>query len=201
MFAMQTMALKRSMKTKKGLSPVVATLALVMITVAAAVFIAGFVVPLVKNSLNEGTECLGYEDYFTFYEEFDYNCYKIENRVDGKDYIYAFSIEAQTVPQEKLDEIGALRIQFLGDGESWGISVADALGADSETGGIRMLDAGLPELTVPEKGGVKTYVYNSSVELDSVEIYPVLKNGRICEQSDRIGIKGNFCGPNTLWDV
>lgn len=175
---------------KKGISPVVATVALIMITVAAAVFIAGFVVPFVRNSLNEGTECLGYEDYFKFYEEFDYNCYRIED----SSYLYALSIEADTTSQNKVDNIKALRIQFLGAGENVGIDITNDAYANSDAGGMRMLNRTLPKLIVPEKGGVKTYIYNSSVKFDTIEIYPVLKNDRICDQTDKIRIGGIACG-------
>ncbi len=198
---MQIMVSAQNMIDKKGLSPVVATVALVMITVAAAVFIAGFVVPLVKNSLNEGTECLGYEDYFLFYEEFDYNCYKIENSSTGKNYIYALSIEADTVSQEMVDKIRGLRIQFLGGGENVGIEVVNGTSAGSELGGIRMLNGNLSTLSLPEKGGVKTYVYNSSVKFENIEIYPVLKSERICEQTDEIKIKDIVCDPSISFGV
>ena len=53
MFVMQAMVSVQYMKVKrinkKGISPVVATVALIMITVAAAVFIAGFVIPFQRH--------------------------------------------------------------------------------------------------------------------------------------------------------
>ena len=192
----------RSMSfNRKGISTIVATVVLILITVAAAMFIAGFVVPLVRDQLNEGTECLGYEDYFLFYEEFDYNCYQMHVRDGGRDYIYALSIEADTVSAEKLENINALRIQFLGGGENVGFEVSNGMAAGNNTGEMRMLNRAVPELTLPEKGGVKTYVYNSSVEFDTVEIYPVLKNDRICAQTDKIRIKGIHCGPGVALEV
>jgi flagellin-like protein len=181
------------MFNKKGLSPVVATVALVLITVAAAVFLAGFVIPLVKNSLNQGTECLGYEDYFKFYEEFDYNCYRIINDSTRNYTLTAVSIEADTVPQEKLENIKALRIQFIGSGGDDPIEVVN--GGDADPNHFRMLNNSTA-LSIPEKGGVKTYVLNSSMKFKTVEVYPVLKNDRICEQTDKISIEDVLCEPD-----
>lgn len=183
---------------KRGVSGVVATVALILITVAAAVFIAGFVVPLVKTQLSEGTECLGYEEYFIFYEDFGYNCYS--KTVELPQYfLTAVSIEANTVSQEKLDNLGGMRLQFRGAGEELGIEVVNGASADSNK--LRMLKVSDTTLSVPEKGGVKTYVLNSSVKYDGVEVYPVLKNGRICEQTDKIKIAGVPCNPQTPMSI
>lgn len=179
---------------KKGISPVVATVALVLITVTAAVFLAGFVVPFVQKNLHEGTECMGYEDYFKFYEDFEYNCIAAVN--DGtKNYtLTVISIEARTVPQEKLDNLKALKIQFLGpEGSAPPIEITNESLADPN--GIRMLRYGDTKLSVPEKGGVKTYVYNSTSRYETVEVYPVLKDDRLCQRTDKIRIRGVFCDP------
>jgi flagellin-like protein len=186
---MQTMGLVQNMCNKRGISPVVATIALLMITVAAAGVIAGIVVPLVRDRLNESTECIGYEDYFKFYEEFDYNCYRV---VDGETLI-AISIEADTVPDEKLENIAGLRFAFLGGGESTGVNVMDGQDASSGSGGIRMLKTREVKISIPERGGVKTYVYHAPSFYDSVEVYPVLKSGRQCTETDKIRIQGVIC--------
>lgn len=187
MFAMQNMAKRQKFfnKTKKkGLSPVVATVALVMITVAAAFFISGFVVPFVKNQLSSGTECVGYEEYFTFYEEFEFNCYK---SVGGR-VLTGLSIQAKSASDEKVENIKGIRIQFLREGESIGVDIV--AGAPANSGNLRMLNKSVGVLSVPERGGVKTYVYNSSASFDSVELYPILKNGRICGLTDKMKIDG-----------
>lgn len=166
---------------KRGMSTIVATIALIMITIAAAAFLAGFVVPFVKDNLNEGTECIGYEEYFSFYEEFDYNCYLNE---DGS-YIYAFSVEADTVADEKVESVKGFRLGFQGENGDIGVEVANNGEVNGE---IRMLDSSLERLAIPEGGEVKTYVYSSDMKFDSLEIYPTLKNGRMCSMSDKINL-------------
>lgn len=185
---MQIMPKKQHMYNikKKAISPVVATVALVMITLAAAVFIAGFVVPFVRDNLNEGTECVGYEEYFSFYEEFEYNCY----RVEAGNYLIAISIEANSISEEKLNNLDGMRLQFMAEGESNGIEIKD--GEATNASRIRMLKTSESTLSVPQKGEVKTYVYNSDSQYEKVEVYPLLKNGRMCEKSGEI--KLILCG-------
>lgn len=187
MFATQIMVGKQKLirkLSKKGLSPVVATIGLLLITVAAVGLIAGVVVPLVQNRLTESTECLGLEEYFTFYEEFDFNCYSVIDDGVINYTLTAISIEADTISEEKAAEVRGLRIQFLGEGEESGIEVTNEVDADNSS--LRMLKDSEPKLSVPDRGGVRTYVYNSTAEFKRIEIYPVLNNGRICKQTDEL---------------
>jgi flagellin-like protein len=61
-------------KNKRGLSPVIATVLTIMLTVAAVAALSAFVVPFVRNSLQKSSECMDYGSYYTF-EESGYNCY------------------------------------------------------------------------------------------------------------------------------
>jgi len=178
---------------KRGLSPVVATIAIVMITVAAAGFIAGIVVPLVRDRLRESTECIGYEDFFKFYEEFDYNCYHIIDDGIQNYTLIALSVEADTVSDEMVENLGGMRLAFLGGGDSISVDIVNDSDASPEKGKIRMLKANELKLALPEIGGVKTYVYNATGFYDSVEVYPFLKSGRQCSETDKITIKGRIC--------
>ena len=56
---------KDILKRKRGLSNVVSTILLVLLTFSAVVIVAGILIPFVRDSLNEGSECLDYRDYFT----------------------------------------------------------------------------------------------------------------------------------------
>ncbi|MBU0761091.1 MAG: hypothetical protein KJ600_04590 [Nanoarchaeota archaeon] len=173
---------------KKGLSTIVATIAVVLLTLAAAAFIAGFIVPLVRNQLNEGTECLGYEDYFTFYEEFEYNCY----RQGGSTWLYGISVQADSVREETADEVAGFKLQFLKTGESKSVEVEDEMPKTDE---IRMLNSSVAKLEIPKSGEVRTYVYTGNGLFGTVKIAPVLKSGRTCEITDSIDIGGIECAP------
>ena len=80
---------------KRGVSPVIAEILLVMLTIAAIGIVAGFVIPFVQNTLTKSTECTNYNDYFKFQEvfnvgsdEFRYNCR------DAGDGLYGISVKA-----------------------------------------------------------------------------------------------------------
>ena len=75
---------------KKGLSDVISTVLIIMLTVVSIGILAGFVVPFVANSLNQGSECLGYNNYFKFQEFLEYkgnkgyfNCYEENSKLHG----------------------------------------------------------------------------------------------------------------------
>lgn len=201
MFAMRTIREKRlSVKMrKKGMSPIVATLGLLLITVAAVGFIAPLVYNLVKTNLNESTECIGFEEYFTFYEEFDYNCYAIVDDRTKNYSVTAVSVEADTVSPEKVENIAGFKLIFRGPGQEELIDVTE--GVPVEKPGLRMLKFGETELSVPSGGGVKTYVlnYTEGGAFETVEIYPLLKNERICEKTDSMRVY--FCATDVPLSV
>lgn len=180
---------------KRGLSNVVATIALILITVAAAGVIAGIVVPLLPGWLNEGTECIGYEDYFQFYEEFEFNCYRLIDEGTTRYYLIGISLQADTVADDKVENLKGFRLGFVGEGSSKGVDVFQDTEASSSKEGIRMLNPD-EEIRIPEQGLVETYVYNATgTDYKYVEVYPVLQSDRQCERTDRIRIAGRFCGP------
>ena len=162
---------------KKGLSSVVATTLIVLLTVTAAIIIAGYVIPLVENNLKEGTECFEYKDYFYFEEDFGYNCYN--------DSLYAISVGANFQEPRIRKGIKGFRLAFTKSDESNAINVEEG---QLKTGEIRMLNSSINNLIIPKSGEVRTYVYQSPMEFQSVKIYPLLKSGRVCDENDFIKI-------------
>ena len=72
-------------KNNKGMSGIVATVLLIMLTIVLGAFLAKFVIPFVKNNLSKSSECLDYRDHFSFqesfriktgsiYKDYNYNC-------------------------------------------------------------------------------------------------------------------------------
>jgi hypothetical protein len=169
---------------RKGMSPVIATVAIVLITVAAAAILAGIVVPLVKTQLNNAGECLGYEDYFSFYEDFGYNCYQD----NSPNWLYGLSIKAGS--EDETEKVGGFKLQFLKGAESISVDVKDG----DNVGEVRMLDADLTTLAVPKSGEVRTYVYSAGEMYDSVEVYPLMKSGRMCDKTDSLNLQSARCG-------
>ena len=169
---------KFNMIEKKGLSQIVATVLIILITVSAASFIAGFLVPFVKNNL-DSTECFNYRDYFTFDNEFGYNCY--ESRAEN---YYKISVSAKTDNSDLEEGITGLGLAFINDDDSEVFLIEEG----TPPSGVRMLSDYNALLSLPKSGELRSYNYSSDKIFNSAKIYSILKSGRECEVSDTIEI-------------
>ena len=174
---------------KRGLSQIVESVLLLLITIAAVSLIASFIIPFVRNNLNSGTECVPYRDYYQFDEETDYTCYK--NNYTGA------SVKASASPEGN-NTIG-FEIVFVKAGLSEKASVRKSNSESCACKGIKMLGTSCSSLgivEIPDNGELRTYVYNGTQIFESVDIYPVLNNGKVCDKSDSIKLKA--CNPGIL---
>jgi hypothetical protein len=176
---------------KRGVSPVVAEVLLVMLTLAAIGIVVAFVLPFIKENLNKSTECLNYKDYFKFQEVFKlgaesykYNCKNNTN------HLYGISIKAGS-DKSLAESIIGFNVVFVGITSSKAVRIDGGASVD----GVNMI-SGTGPLEIPNAGEVRTYVYSSLEGFKKMEVYPVLKSGRICEMSDSIDIVP--CGANVV---
>jgi len=181
------------MENKKGVSTVVATILIILLSVVAVVVVAGFVVPFVKNNLEESTECVDYSDYFYFEEEFGLNCYTTqENGGEFDKRTYAFSVGSKGNKKELENGVKGFRVSMIRQGNAKSIYIENGAEVTEE---IKMKD-GTGNFELPRIGEVRTYIYVTRDENDlfsSLEIYPVLKNDKTCDRSDKISIAGELC--------
>jgi flagellin-like protein len=169
---------------KKGVSPVIATVMLILLTIAAVGIIAGFLIPFVKNSLTDSTTCFSYRDYFKFEQEFGYNCYAPGS--NGTNYLHAVSVRAGS-DSSKGEDIKGFELVFMKAGSSTKKSIVKEQLVNLESGGIRMLDKTKTTLATPQSGEMRTYVLNAGEDIyKGVEVYPVLQTGKVCDMSDKI---------------
>ena len=168
---------------KRGLSDVIATVSLILLAVAAIGIISSFIIPFVRNNLEESSSCLDYRDYFTFDDGFGYNCYR-----DG---LYAVSIRAGG---SKEADVKGIKLVFTdATGESRSVSIEEnSADFGRNEGKIRRVNVSLP-IDVPKGGEVRTYIYNSSSTFDVVDIFPFLESEKICDKTDSIKISGEIC--------
>ena len=169
---------------KCGVSPVVAIVLILMLTVAAIAIVAGFVIPFIRNQLQKGTECIDYMDYFTFEESFElggekykYNCYTSV----GADILNGASVRTSS-DESLMEGIKGFKLIFLGTGASKSVDIIDG----EVVSGVKMLGIAGENLELPGAGELRTYVYTSSEVFQKMEIYPILKNDRVCEMNDEI---------------
>lgn len=170
---------------KKGLSPVIATIAIILLTVGAVGFIAGYVIPFVRDNLYGSTECLDYQDYFTADESLGYTCYA---EVNGY-YLHSISLHAGSADSTL---VKGIKLQFIAEGESVPVDISAGGVAANTAGSVRMLNASKP-LEIPENGEIRTYVYNNSIKFTRIDVYPVLQSGKLCDKTDSVRIENQIC--------
>ncbi len=167
---------------KKGMSEVVSSLLLILLTIASITIIVGVIVPFVKNNLGK-TDCFKTRDYFKFDESFGFNCWdELNNR-------YLITVKANG-DNSNAEKINGFNLRFLSEGDINNVVLEIK---DGETlSGFNMIDTdiGGGNLIIPFSGGkysVLTYNYTSSVIYKKVEIYPLIGK-KVCDISDSINL-------------
>jgi len=152
---------------RRGISPVVASVLLIMIAVVTATLIAVFLIPFINERLGEGKGCFEILGDISFHET-QYNCFSGVYNVTG------FSVNMNN------ERISGFTLIALIGGTSDRIVVTD----NSTNNKLKMLGTGSfgEILEIPDQGGVRTYVYNGTV--DALEIYPILDDGAQCDKND-----------------
>ncbi len=165
---------------KRGLSPVIAVVLLIMITIVAIGIIASFLIPFIRDSLGEGKECFEVLSDLHFAET-PYNCYDDDSSADDST---GFSIGIDD------ERIKGFSVALISGGSSDAIDIIDNTDGDSLTPKISIFDGsagGATTLTVPKRGGIRTYIAEGI--FDRIEIYPILESGNKCDLSDSIELR------------
>jgi len=167
---------------KKGISNVIATVLMLLLTIVAVVIISTFVIPLVKENLTQSTECLNYRGYFIFNEDFDFNCWDGEN--------YNFTVETKSVEVNVGAGVSGFNLVLSGGGSSDVIEIEEG----SIINGLSMLN-GSSIIEIPAPGEMRTYGYNPAGKVyEKMSLNVRLKSGRVCEEkSDSINLVGAIC--------
>jgi flagellin-like protein len=161
---------------KRGLSPVIAVVLLLLVTIISVTIIVAFVIPFVRENLETGGECFDVIGDLSFAET-PYNCYVSDTatgfsvRIDD-DNIIGFRIGLEAVGSSTARDIEP-------DNEGY-LDLRMLSGESSEYGNI---------LLIPGRGEVRTYV--SDAVYDRAELFAILKSGSKCELADDIII--NVC--------
>jgi hypothetical protein len=165
-------------KTKKGVSPVIATILLVVVSIAAIAIIAGIIIPFVRDSLDDSKKCFEIRDYVTIDSGSAYTCYQN----DSGDYFINISVKRGV----KETNIEGFMIAISGGGSSETFEIKN--GTSDQR--IKMLD-GTSNLVIPTRGGTRTYSLNTSTNLPEIgyaEISPILGGGGTCDSIGQVNI-------------
>lgn len=177
---------------KRGLSAVVATVLIVLITVALGGMIATFVVPYVRDNLQKSTECLAYKDYFKFEENIqgnDYNCYAPPSSGTGT--VIGASVRANQGDSTNPSDLLGFNIAFTKSDGTTAVKEYRVQSPSKASNGVWMTGSSGSSVVLPASNDIITYSYwyASVAQINMAEIYPVLKSGRICDKSDTIEVR------------
>ncbi len=148
---------------KKGVSPVIATVLIVMITVMAVGILASFVIPMIEDMLEGSTSCFEVMDHIEIVDDIQYTCY---NSSAGAE-------ETRVRVRRAMEDVDVDGIYVELDFETYEIiedphPKVDMLDRDGDEA-----NAKLP------KAGARTYIFDEVSE--RVEVGIILPGGSICE--------------------
>ncbi len=143
---------------KKGVSPVIATILLILIAVSAVAIVFQVIIPMVKENLEEGKSCFELRDYIEVESSNQYSCYNNdETRLMISRGVKDYSIEG-------------IAVSLFLEGESNRYDIKE--GADS----IEMLD--YSNVIIPSPGEARTYVF--PVTATRAEIAVIIDEDNVC---------------------
>ena len=158
---------------KRGVSPVVATVLLLVITVVLASVIFAFVVPFVNKQLGNSKACLNVLDSVEFPDS-RFNCYKTTTT----GFENGFSVKI------KKSGVASVRVALID--ANGGSDVKDIKPNGPDDSEYRMVGVGygLP-LDFPTVGGQKSYVTKKN-KYSRGEISPITDSNDVCAVSDTV---------------
>jgi hypothetical protein len=158
-------------KNRKGLSTIVVTLLLIVLSIAAVGLVWTFISSMVKGQIKNSEACYG--NYEKIKINGEYTCYE----QSGSNYYLRFAIGLADVRPEKL----IVAISSAGETKSYTIT-----NVTSTTTGLVRYPSNSTSVALPEKNGGFTYKTGAFAgPITSMKIAPVM-NGVQCDVSDSI---------------
>lgn len=183
--------LDKNLINNRGLSEIVSSVLLIVLTISALGAIAGFVVPYVRENLNEGTSCVGFEEYVDFKNSIEYknkeyflNCDFFYDRLD----IRRIGLIVKG-PEKESDKIKGIQIALQkSSGESESIKLIEGESYNNvhyvtEANDELQLEDG--PFQMPGQGAFKTYIIDVSDRTNnytSASVSIINQEDRVCPQ-------------------
>lgn len=152
--------------TKKGISAVVATVLMILITVAAVTIIWAAIIPMINNQLDKGKACFDAISQVSLPDQ-GYSCVSS----DGKN--VTIQIKRGSLDIELVDA----QVIFSSEGNSYSFALSDPTTTIVPSGSI----------TFPNINEERVYVIDTSSivgDIETVEIAPVVQVGKSQEVCD-----------------
>ena len=161
-------------KRKKGISPVITTVLLILLSISAVVIIAGVIIPFIKDSLSGSKECFEVIGQLEIDTESIYTCYDDSNNL----------VNLTIKRGVKEIDLEGFMIAISGGGTSETFEIEGG-----EVGNVEMLN-GSSDIVIPKRGEERTYSITTTLStLDYAEIAPIMKSGTTCEPTDKAEIE------------
>jgi len=166
-------------KSKKGVSPLIATILLILISIIAIASIFAFVVPFVKDMLEESKECFNIPEQISIIDSSVYTCFNNDKSKIG--------VSVKRSSEEV--EIGGFKISVKGkDASNTDTAVIVEIKQGEFPTDAYMLDGSQPPV-LPGRGEEKTYVITlNDVTPEKVVIAPISAKGELCNVADEVEI-------------
>lgn len=162
---------KQIKMNKLGISSVVATVLLILLTIVSAAVIAEIVVPFTKKSLARSSECLNYQEHFVFDDRLKFNCYKMSSGSQESIFLSLRAQQDDALPEN----IAGFDLIFSGSSGTQVVPVRK-----SGSVGITLYNG--TATAIPDNGDTLTYKYITPTQYEKVEVYSALTSGRVCEK-------------------
>jgi flagellin-like protein len=160
---------------KKSQSEIIGTVLMILIVVAAVVILGNIVVPMIQELLGDSGNCFEASNKVRV-EEGKYTCFN-----DSQDEMYV------QIHMEDLD-IKGFKIEVTGV-KSRTVEITN--GKDGTVEKVTMYRDSAT-LEMPPKNGASVYnISGISEKPDSIKVYPILKNEKVCEASHSINEVNN----------
>lgn len=174
--------LKSKRLNLRSQSEVISTMLLVLLVIASAAVIIGFVVPFVKEQLSKG-DCFEYSGKVDITNNLKFTCYKSDP--DPTKTFLNLEVHLGEIDEESKNPITGFKIILTGSAsKSFDITSGATIPDVYLFPGPFAVPPGASTLEIPVKrgSGVTYTIANVNPKPDSVIIYPILKNGRMCSE-------------------
>ena len=163
------------MRSKKGLSTVIATVLIIMITIIAFVMIATVIIPMIKSWLCDSRGCYDLTDQILVNADSDHTC--------------SNSTNTEVVLTRGLKDINITSIKIAFRGSNGDSQVFDLVNG-SAPGAIWMVSGG--PIQIPPLGGSRSYMVNGTYNY--VVVSPSIKGDCVVSCKTSESTISNVCG-------
>jgi len=154
-------------RNKKGLSDIIITVSMILISIVAVGVISAFVIPMIKSQLAKSSACMALREHYKVRTDISTTCYNHNGEVK-------LLIQRGS---EKEDALGFLVTIFSNTGDASAYRVLSDTAEYSKTPGL------------PDKSGAKVYNFSIIGNVEKVAITTILPNEETCDPIDYSGIK------------